>query len=442
MSFEITYKPLIGVDILHHFLLDSGLSNFEGLGHGEKDTKLSNYRVDDLLSIVPTTDTKKKLSDFRIIFKQNNWGFKLLSLKDGSADIPLVVPDAKESLCFLVTAKDSSFFHVTNINFDPEKILFYHNYSQPSDHYPNISAVPAAFDASLASDMASDGNPDTFAYQQGDMLVDDPANPARIYLARQATIEAPGHSDWEEVYPTREYSHGTHYNEGDMVWYDDGGNEGIYEAIQDNHNNQPNDTSNWSKIGDLPILYSSQNDLYHVKYHQLSYSFTEFGQELSITVENIKGNIIYETSFKPVDSVPELVISADKLQEGLLRVQVKDESDTIVLNDEFVFIKHKTSGKIAALIQLDPDAVVSEYQLLNPDETFKGSTFRIRFKNRKTNWRYYNKAGQSLLETEPNPLVSSGYIKIQIDGKDVPNPGFTQILPTVEKIYSDVYLNT
>jgi len=442
MSFEITYRPLCTVELLHHFMLDRGLMNFEGLSTTNKNKTFNNYNLTELLSIIPTPDTKNKLSDLRVIFKQFSGGFRLFSLKDNNLDKPMVLPDIVENLCFLVLAKDQSFFPVTNINFEQSKILFYRNYDQPANHFPNLSAVPATFDASLASDMATDGNPDTFAYHQGDMLVNDALNPAILYMASKATNEPPGHSDWEEVYPAEQYNHGTHYDVGDVVWFDDAGTLGLYEAIQDNHHKLPSDTSNWTMVSNLPILYSSQSDLVKVKYHQLEYSFTSFGQELSMVISDIRGAVVYETSFKPAESVPSLLIGPESLKEGWLSVEVKDESDAVILKDEIVFVKQKFSGRLAAVIQLNMDALESGYQLLNVDDTFKNPTFRIRLKNRKTNWRYYNKEGQTLLETDPNPLVSSGYIKIQIDGKDVPNPGYEHILPTVEKTYSDVYLNT
>ena len=442
MSFEITYRTLCTVELLHHFMLDRGLKNYEGLSSKSKEKVLKTYNSTELLSIIPTPDTKNKLSDLRMIFKQLSNGFRLLSLKDSNIEKPMVVPDIGENLCFMVLAKDQSFFPVTNINFEQGKILFYQNYNQPSNNIPNLSAVPNTFDASLASDMATDGNPNTFAYHQGDMLVNDILSPDILYLARRATNEAPGHSDWEQVYPTDQYNHGTHYEVGDVVWFDDAGTVSIYEAIQDNHHKLPSDTSNWTMVSNLPILYSSQNDLLKVKYHQLEYSFSEYGQELHVIISDIRGDTVYETTFKPVETVSTLVIVGDSLQDGWLKVEVKNETDTVILTDEIAFIKQKISGRIAALIQLNIDALESDYQLLNNDDTFRSPTFRIRFKNRKTNWRYYNKAGQTLLETDPNPLVSSGYIRIQIDGKDVPNPGYERILPTVEKIYSDVYLNT
>lgn len=444
MSFTITYKSLFSVEVWHHFLLDNGASNFESFSTKAKGERLSKYNLGQLLDIVPTTDTAKLLSGHRLVFRKNGSGFKLLALmEDGGNNKPLVVPEEDLVLNFQLIVNDTAFFNITNIPFHPSRALFFTNFNRTENHFPLLSAIPSGFDASLAATMESDGNPESFAYHQGDMVVDDPENPGHLYLASTATNAAPGHPDWELVLPANEYVHNTHYSAGEVVWYIDGGSAGLYEAKVDSHHVNPANVANWQKLSGLPVLYCSQNDLRKIIYNRLEYTFHVFDQDLTIAVRDIQGVQVFSTLFQPVESDPTLVIDGSKLAEGWLSVEVKDESDAIILSDELIFLKGKLSGRnIAGLIQINVNARQQEYKLLNNDDTLRSPVFRIRLKNRKTNWRYFNTEGVELLETQPNPLVAKGYVKIQIDGKDVPNPGYNQILPTFQKNYSDVYLNS
>jgi hypothetical protein len=443
MSFNITYKPFFSVEILHHFLLDIGNENFEGLSSTEKKAMLHKYDVGTLLDVVPAADTAKDLNNLHALFKRSGAGFRIVTLMDGDGvGKALTAPDENLVLNFLIVAKDPAFYTVSNIPFQPQKTLFFTNYNQPASHFPDISSIPAAFDPVLASEMAGDGNEETFAYRQGDMLVDEVSDPGQLFLANVATNEAPGHADWENVYPSAGYDNGTHYNAGDVVWFDDGSSEDLYEAKVDSFQVNPANIANWEKLTSLPLLYASQSDLKPVKYHQLEYSFSVFDEELTVSVADIQGNQVFNTTFTPVETVATLVISGTKLREGLLRVEVKDGSDAVVLTDEVIFLKGRSFASVVGLVQISVSSPQQEYKLLNNDDTLRSPVFRIRIKNRKTNWRYYSADGAELLETQPNPLVANGYVKIQIDGKDVPNPGYTRILPTNQKNYSDVFLNS
>lgn len=443
MSFSITYKPLFTVELWHHFLLDNGARNFESFSTKAKSERLKRYDIGRLLDIVPTAETAKLLSGHRLVFRKNGTGFKVLALMDNAGNNkPLIVPEEDISLNFQLIVKDNSFFNITNIPFHPSRALFFSNFNRPENHFPLLSDIPSGFDATLAATMGGDGNPETFAYYQGDMVVDDPENPGQLYLANTATNAAPGHPDWELALPANKYVHNTHYGAGDVVWYVDGGSAGLYEAKVDSHHVNPSNIANWQKLSALPILYSSQNDLRKVIYNRLEYTFLVFDQELSITARDILGDQVFSTLFQPVESDPTLVIDGSKLAEGWLSVEVKDESDAIILSEELIFLKGKLSGNIAGLVQINVNARQQEYKLLNNDDTLRSPVFWIRLKNRKTNWRYFDAEGTELLETQPNPLVATGYIKVQIAGKDVPNPVHNQILPTIQKNYSDVYLNS
>ena len=444
MSFTITHKPLFSVDLMHHFLLDQGLVSYEGLSSETQQNTLRSYDITTLLDIQPTQSTIKSLRDFRMLFKQNKHGFKvLISMDNGLEGIPLIVPDSDLQLNFILVSKNPSFFAYTNIPFNPSKILSYRNYHQPTGNYPMLTDIPDEFDATLALDLASDGNPETFAYAQGEMVVDNKADPKNLFQAKRATNEPTSHEDWESVYPAPGYIDGTHYNSGDVIWFSEGGTEKIYEAIEENINELPTNIASWKLHGNLPILYSTSLDMLNLRYRQLEYTFTNYDEELKITISNIIGNLVYQGTFIPKETSPTMVISGDNLQEGWLKISFKKSADdTMVLEDEIIFMLSQLSGNLVGHFQINVSAQQLPYRLLDEDKKLRSPSFLVRMKNRKTNWKYYDSIGSELLETEPNPLVFNGYIKIQLDGKDVPNPGFGHIRPTIQKTFSDVYLNS
>lgn len=84
--------------------------------------------------------------------------------------------------------------------------------------------------------------------------------------------------------------------------------------------------------------------------------------------------------------------------------------------------------------------------------------FEIQLENRKTTWRYIFKSSQQvkgsddvkkedgnskiLITKTEQPLTQNGFISIELDGTELPNPGIRHIKPdtTNNKYYSEIYM--
>lgn len=96
---------------------------------------------------------------------------------------------------------------------------------------------------------------------------------------------------------------------------------------------------------------------------------------------------------------------------------------------------------------------------LNPNEIQTNiPVFEILFENRKTFWRYFfdekpkvkphdsvteeTASGLQLITKDPQPLTEKGFVSIELDGNELPNPDPQVIKPNSSdnKIYSEIYM--
>jgi len=117
-------------------------------------------------------------------------------------------------------------------------------------------------------------------------------------------------------------------------------------------------------------------------------------------------------------------------------------------NNLFGIIRIHTKGENASL-----DIINALGKISNPNKTFE-----ILFENRKTTWRYFFKADQTVISTDDveiessdakvlttkneQPLTQKGFVSIELGGVELPNPDFSLIKPnsTNNKIHSEIYM--
>lgn len=116
------YRPLFKIDLHHAYFLNRGEEVFENLSDHEKNELLSEYRVSDYLSLVPTLATQKNLKGYRLLFKPHSAGFYIVSPTlgaTGSSPVnyhPLIALPDNLTLTFGLYATDAYFGNYTEIN--------------------------------------------------------------------------------------------------------------------------------------------------------------------------------------------------------------------------------------------------------------------------------------------------------------------------------------
>lgn len=130
MSTSIIYKELVEVKIIHHYFLNKGTSNYEGMSKTDRDEMMNKYLVNEFFQIVPTQKTQEILYGLKILFKNTAQGFVLLCKVD-SSDNDKAFTNLLESipLTFKIILKDPLFYNYSAITLKNRtgKIYYFSN---------------------------------------------------------------------------------------------------------------------------------------------------------------------------------------------------------------------------------------------------------------------------------------------------------------------------
>ena len=114
MSFNIKYRTLFEVDILHWHFLNNG----ENLWHDITEDAIKNkilqeYSVDQFFEITPLS--AKILNNFRMVFKKISKGFKIVTeINEENESLPKVSPEGIK-LIIKLEYTDSYFFNYSGL---------------------------------------------------------------------------------------------------------------------------------------------------------------------------------------------------------------------------------------------------------------------------------------------------------------------------------------
>ncbi|MVT08313.1 hypothetical protein [Chitinophaga tropicalis] len=124
MAFQITYRRLAAVNILHSFYLDEEGKVFYGLPAAAQEERLgelmmdNRYRLIDDLVITPVASTEKIMKGQKIVFRQTPLGI-ILGVATGSDLQPTVPLNAQLRLQFIIRLKQSSLISRSNLRVNP-----------------------------------------------------------------------------------------------------------------------------------------------------------------------------------------------------------------------------------------------------------------------------------------------------------------------------------
>ncbi len=142
MSFRISYRPLCNVNILHgYYLHPNDLSG--NILSVVKQRKISaslsesgNYTILNDLSITPTSTTQQLMTGYRMVFRDNPFGFSLwLQAKEhtSAAFSPFIPFSEPLRLSFQLQVKQTSFWNFTNLSLDDTSGSLYYFSNQASN---------------------------------------------------------------------------------------------------------------------------------------------------------------------------------------------------------------------------------------------------------------------------------------------------------------------
>lgn len=153
MAFQITYRRLAVVNMLHSFYLDKEGSNYYGLSQEDQEFRLADllmdnrYNLMDDVSITPTPATEKILKGQRIVYRQTSTGIVLGVASTPGTDgaLTTAIPlSGTLRLQFLIRLRNTALLSRSNLRINPlfPAIYYFTNDdTTPGKSFPSLSSA-------------------------------------------------------------------------------------------------------------------------------------------------------------------------------------------------------------------------------------------------------------------------------------------------------------
>lgn len=137
MGFNITYKTLFGITVLHSYFLNSGNDEYNSMTLDKKKKIVKNYDFENFIEILPSKETFLQLKNNHLVFQINKSEIKI-GVKISQDDPELTFANLSLSLTmtFIIKIKDSFFENYTDINLLPNRILYLSNIKPVDEPIP------------------------------------------------------------------------------------------------------------------------------------------------------------------------------------------------------------------------------------------------------------------------------------------------------------------
>jgi hypothetical protein len=402
MSQTLLYKNLFEVNILHHFFLNKGEQEWDKMSQEEKDKMLSNYDIREVFDIVPTQESTNALNAHHCIFKKTAKGVlvgvkaKPDQLNPGKFNSFIPLAD-NLTFRFLLKLRDLNFMNYSALPLQENRgkmLVFSNSLNNSSNTFPSLSVIPPVYNP---------GN----TYLPGDMLSDHATNPTKLYTALVKTGADPTLS---------------------ADWLTENGNI------------------------TTPLSYANVNDSYQVANGFFTYTMKVKDAKPVATIKNSAGLTIQPKMEVLPGEFYSLQVDLLKYPQGIYSIHI--DSDDPTYHDDVTFYLLQGSETPFALIEIKVKGNQPSYNLFDQGDLLS-PTYVIRFRNRKTHWKYIGKLFDSpYVLQDPLPLTRYGNIEIMKppepeDTKTImlPNPSVSLIkaealIHTEEKkYYSEIHIN-
>jgi hypothetical protein len=201
-----------------------------------------------------------------------------------------------------------------------------------------------------------------------------------------------------------------------------------------------------------PLNYVNVNDSYHIANGFFTYTMTEKDSYPKAILKDASGFTINPKMEVLQGEFYKLQVDMLKYPEGIYSIHI--DSDNPAYHDDVTFYLLQSSDIPFALIEIKVKSKKAQYNLTN-QEALLSPVFVIRFRNRRTHWRYLGKTFVTPFITDNTlPLTRYGNIEIlkppeneESEAVLLPNPSQSLIkaealINTNEnKYYSEIHIN-
>ncbi len=384
MGFTITYKTLFEVKILHHFFLnkaDAATNTekvFDNMTLADKTEALRGYDVRNFLRIEPTPFTLELLSKHRCIYRNTPTGLLvgLQSKISGAQFLPEFSLANDLHFSFTIHFDDAYFSNYTALPLVKENNYCYFLQNRKTDsnkRFPFLTQFPSAFAAGT--------------FSAGDIISDNAANPAQLFMANKLTSSAAPGADW------------------------------INDPL----------------VGGNPLQYLTKKDLQRVYSDWLRFNTEETGGlNLTVTIQDRWGNT-FNPKFETLTENDKIIAFVDLhlLPEDYYTIELDDALKPY--NKKFSFFRLQNDTGPDIILDLSVKSDDPTYNITDVGGALLERVYELRFRTRYTKWRYLGQKFTNKPETGPHPLTRLGLIDVTVNdangdpAEDLPNPNVRMI---------------
>jgi len=402
MAFQITYRRLAVVNMLHSFYLDKEEGSYYDLSQEDQEFRLADllmdnrYNLMDNMTITATPATEKLLRGQRMVYRQTSTGLVLgvASVPGPNGALTTAIPvDSKLRLQFLINLKNPALVSRSNLRINP---VF------PARYY----------------------------------FTNDDITTGKSFPSLSSAI--------------REVEDGRIYEMGEMAIV----NGNVSQATARTNNA----ATGWGATDDHHFINEYDRILLPLKF---TYTFDQPGIT-QCTFTLLRGAEEIKTlSFDNTNGLPDAVLNFTGTPDGIYTLKVSGSSNynrnyTVYLHSS---LYQKDAWGVLDLVMHPADAA---FQLIDDDEQLimpAAPVFELRFASRATYWKYYLQRGDPpgadsdweevspappgirkvIISKKPYPLMQS-YRKVSYAAVNLPNPDGEQISRQGDLICSEILL--
>jgi hypothetical protein len=417
MAFHILYKKLFQVEFRQNYYLNYGAEEFASLSNSEQEERLEAYRstygfIDDF-RVIPTRETRAKLSGLGLLCKTSSTGFFVaVPANETSADryVSRRPPAGPLRLRFALRLSAPAFMNYTNLSFHDhrQKIYYFSNLSEQGNRsrtFPFLSHVPAAYEEGTV-------------YNAGDIVRRRPTNP-HLYLSLE---------------------------------------NGAHRRPRGN----PPRTSPWRRLSGRN--YVSTEDRVSLYPPAFSFVFPEatvveasFKAVAPDGDEHDAGDLAAPAG----ETLNSYSLDLRLLRPGRYRLEVEGldiNGDAYAHMEEIYLDPEMPAQNLFAMVEVfhPSRGPEDDYNLIDTDDHLRQTQYVIHFLNRYTFWRYFFRTppdpvpdssdfdridDRQYVYKESLPLTKS-FIPLRSDGvRLLPNPATPVIKPEENRVYSDIHVH-
>jgi hypothetical protein len=452
------YAVLFQVEIGHDFSLNQGEIVHEALSLKQQQQVMAQYNLDSWLSITPTTTTVRTLAGQQMLFKATTSGFLVGVKLDPTVDLqPFISLPSTLKLTFALQVRDPYFFNYTALT---GEALPFHWFSNASGNgmagQMFLSQPVPAFDPQRA-------------YRADDLYSEPAGDTINLFRALQETgpMEPPISGHWVQI-PVDTFDPNVGYEAGVIVLAD---NQTYRSLQQVGAGSDVANASLWEPVTTLSNQYVTSADILPLRPSQFNLDLSSATLNTA-TVRLFRRDsttVAWEQMFEVEDGALETVqLALRALAADCYRLEVLNGDLTPLpeLGFEFYLDEAAVRDRWFGVITIGLGS--DEFALLDESGQVRSPSYRLRFLNRASRWRYRFPADQPLpavadltqessdndqvwVTTQPRPLTRYGTgFMLRADDPNtedvseeilLPEPNINRIQHHETQWYSDIYLS-